>query len=170
MLISAALSFTSPVGLIGGSASYVLSGRCPTEVPNPVTSPIALPMSFVDVPNDEGGLNGTCTNFSDSSGAFSGGTCMTGVARGTAQLTEPNAETATISSYAMVFAGGLGIVVASPHTVSPVASPGGYTDDGSTGTMIGIARITPNPLLSCVTGVTDYSMQAILLGEYGTAT
>jgi hypothetical protein len=136
-------------------------GLSPASVP--VTFSGGCSGSFVDTSAPDAGLTGPpCGSLASSTtGTYMAVACTSGVVTGSWDLAEPSG-TAAIANVTVIFAAGLGMVAA----VSPT---GGYQDDGSTGSLGGVAVMLPLPPTGCpFPGATDFGITMVLAAEYGT--
>lgn len=149
-------AFSTPLPAVGlGTAQYTLSGLCVSVSVAGTSIP-----TFIDVPPDEGGTQGTCASIGGS-GTITSVACGTGTASGSMTITEPSASTASLV-YTLVLVGGIGILASSGL---------GYSDDGGSGPAAGVFVLIPNPTLpepntGCTPEITSYSFTGLVVAEY----
>jgi len=150
--------FSAVVTVVSGFVGLV-----PTTVPVTFSGGCLGP--FVDTSSGTGSIsNPPCSNLATTStGSYMAVSCTTGVLRGSASFTEPSG-TSSIDNFIAAFVGGVGVIVASP--LPP--SSGGYTDDSVTGTLVGLAVMTPLPTTACTPpGAVNFGITAVFMAEYG---
>jgi len=137
MVLTATFGNVNPpvILAVAGGSTFSITGSCTPTFP-----------SFVST---DDGLPAACPNLTGA-GSYSNVVCGTGTMAGTLNITEPAGESAT-ATFTMVLIAGLGVL------------EGSYADDSGR-VAIGVATVIPQPPSSCVSGVTVFSAQILLVG------
>jgi hypothetical protein len=132
-------------------ATFSLSGQCGQISPAPGGPAINLPVTFVDIPSDEGT---TCGSLSGG-GSFTAAGCTAGVGSGSATLTEPSGDAVPLSGLTLILSG------------TAVLLEAGYQEPGSSaGVIVGAGIAVPALGTTCLGGLSQYQVTMVLSGAY----